>query len=94
MLTVRLVGTKSFARSPSKESDPLNKMKQSDFPPFDLKKLDAKLRQWQKRHDTPAKVAEAHRKVLLDRVVQSMAFENEPVSMARLKTLLKNRKKT
>ena len=61
-------------------------------PPLDMKKLDAKLRQWQKRHDTPAKVAEAHRKVLLDRVVQSMAFENEPVSMARLKTLLKKRK--
>ena len=60
--------------------------------PLDMKKLDAKLRQWQKRHDTPAKVAEAHRKVLLDRVVQSMAFENEPVSMARLKTLLKERK--
>jgi hypothetical protein len=61
-------------------------------PPLDMKKLDAKLRQWQKKHDTPAKVAEAHRKVLLDRVVQSMAFENEPVSMARLKTLLKERK--
>ena len=69
-------------------------MKQSDLPPLDLKKLDAKLRQWQKRHDTSEKVAEAHRKVLLDRVVQSMAFENEPVRKARLKTLLKNRKKT
>ncbi len=55
-------------------------------PPLDMKKLDAKLRQWQKRHDTPEKVAEAHRKVLLDRVVQSMAFENEPVSKTRLKT--------
>ena len=55
--------------------------------PLDLKKVDAKLRQWQKRHDTPAKVAAAHRKVILDRVVQSMAFENEPVSTARLKTL-------
>jgi len=69
-------------------------MKKSDLPPLDLKKLDAKLRQWQKQHGTPEKVAEAHRKVLLDRVVQSMAFENEPVSKARLKTLLKNRKKT
>jgi len=69
-------------------------MKKQVLPPLDLKKLDANLRQWQKKHDTPAKVAAAHRKVLLDRVVQSMAFENEPVSMARLKTLLKNRKKT
>lgn len=63
-------------------------------PPSTSKKLDAKLRQWQKKHDTPEKVAEAHRKVLLERVVQSMAFENEPVSKTRLKTLLKNRKKT
>jgi hypothetical protein len=44
-----------------------------------LRLLDAKLRQWQKKHDTPAKVAAAHRKVLLQRVVESMAFENEPV---------------
>jgi hypothetical protein len=62
-------------------------MKTQAPPPLDLKKVDAKLRQWQKRHDTLAKVAAAHRKVILDRVVQSMAFENEPVSMARLKTL-------
>lgn len=62
-------------------------------PPIDLKKLNAKLRQWQKQHDTPEKVAAAHRKVILERVVESMSFENEPVTMARLKTLLKNRKK-
>ena len=61
-------------------------------PHRDMKELDAKLRRWQKRHDTPAKVAAAHRKVILERVVQSMAFESEPVSMARLKALLKNRK--
>jgi hypothetical protein len=66
----------------------------TQVPPLNMKALDAKLRQWQKRHNTPVKVAEAHRKVLLDRVVQSMAFENEPVCMARLKTLLKNRKTT
>jgi len=57
-----------------------------------LKNLDAKLRRWQKRHDTPEKVGAAHRKVLLQRVVESMAFENEPVSMARLKALLKKQK--
>jgi|APDOM4702015248_1054824.scaffolds.fasta_scaffold570229_1 uncharacterized membrane protein len=49
--------------------------------------LDAKLRAWREEHDTPAKVAATHRKVLLDRVVQSMAFENQPVSRDRLKTL-------
>lgn len=50
--------------------------------------LDAKLRAWREQHDTPGKVAAAHRKVLLDRVVQSMAFENQPISMERLKTLV------
>ena len=48
---------------------------------------DAKLRAWRKRHDTPAKVAAAHRKILLERVSQSIAFENQPVSTDRLKTL-------
>lgn len=59
--------------------------------PLDLQKLDAKLRAWRKEHNTPAKVAAAHRKVLLDRVSESMAFENQPVSTDRLKTLLKGK---
>ncbi len=59
---------------------------------IDLAKLNAKLQRWQRKHDTTAKVAAAHRKVLLERVVQSMAFENEAVSMARLKTLLKRKR--
>jgi len=50
-----------------------------------------KLRRWQKRHDSPAKVAAMHRQVLLERVVESMAFENEPVTMARLRSLLTSR---
>jgi hypothetical protein len=54
---------------------------------LDLAKADSKLRAWKKRHNTPAKVAAAHRKVLLERVSQSMAFENQPVSIDRLKTL-------
>lgn len=53
---------------------------------------DAKLRAWRKEHDMPAKVAAVHRKVLLHRVVESMAFEREPVSMTRLKSLLEARK--
>ena len=59
-----------------------------------LVKADGKLRAWKKRHNTPAKVAAAHRKVLLERVSQSMAFENQPVSTDRLKSLtatLKNK---
>ncbi len=59
---------------------------------IDLVKLTVKLQEWQRQHNTPQKVAAAHRKVLLERVVQSMAFENESVSMARLKTLLKTKK--
>ncbi|MGB4066430.1 MAG: hypothetical protein WBK08_00220 [Nitrospira sp.] len=55
--------------------------------PINADELDAKLRAWREEHDTSAKVAETHRKVLLDRVVQSMAFENQPLSMERLKTL-------
>ncbi|MCX5727672.1 MAG: hypothetical protein NTZ28_02320 [Nitrospirae bacterium] len=54
---------------------------------LDLVKADGKLRAWRKRYNTPAKVAAAHRKVLLERVSQSMAFENQPVSTDRLKTL-------
>ena len=57
-----------------------------------LHKVNAKLRQWQERHGTLEKVAAAHRRVVVDRAFQSMAFENEPVSMARLKVLLENRK--
>ncbi len=57
--------------------------------PIDLAKLDAKLRAWQKRHADPADRATLYRRKVLHWVVQSMAFENEPVSMARLKVLLK-----
>ena len=53
--------------------------------------LSKKLRRWQKRHGNAAKVAATHRQVLLERVVESMAFENEPVTMARLRSLLKSR---
>ena len=51
--------------------------------------LSKKLRRWQKRHGSAAEVAATHRQVLLERVVESMAFENEPVTMARLRSLLK-----
>ena len=54
---------------------------------LNLAKADSKLRAWRKRHNTPVKVAAAHQNVLLERVSQSMAFENQPVSMDRLKTL-------
>jgi hypothetical protein len=67
-------------------------MKKEHSFPIDL--ANAKLRAWRKKHDAPAKVAAAHRRVLLNRVVASMAFDGQPVSMARLKILLKYRKAT
>ena len=62
-------------------------MNQKPNQPIDLGLADARLQQWRSQHNTPAKVAAAHRKVLLERVSQSMAFENQPVSTDRLKTL-------
>ena len=61
--------------------------------PIDLHQANEKLRAWRKKYNTPAKVAAEHRKQILDRVVESMAFEGEPVSKARLKALLKSQGK-
>jgi hypothetical protein len=66
-------------------------MKKATPPPIDLAKADAKLRAWRKKYDTPEKVAALHRKAILKHVVQSMAFEGQPVSMTRLKALLKEK---
>jgi hypothetical protein len=68
-------------------------MKTNPAQPIDLTELTARIRAWQQQHNTPEKVAAAHRKVLLERVVQSMAFESEPVSMERLMARLEARKK-
>ena len=62
-------------------------MTQKPNQPIDLAQAETRLQRWRKQHNTPAKVAAAHRKVLLERVSQSMAFENQPVSTDRLKTL-------
>lgn len=63
-------------------------MNQKPTQSIDLAQAEARLQQWRSQHNTPAKVAAAHRKVLLERVSQSMAFENQPVSMGRLKALM------
>ena len=62
-------------------------MNQKSNQPIDLVQAEARLQQWRSQHNTLAKVAAAHRKVLLERVSQSMAFENQPVSTDRLKIL-------
>jgi hypothetical protein len=61
---------------------------------IDLAKADAKLRAWRKKYNTPEKVAALHRKAILNHVLQSMAFEGQPVSRPRLKALLKEKVKS
>ena len=68
-------------------------MKKATPLPLDLAKANAKLRAWRKKYDTPKKVAALYRKAILKYVVQSMSFEGQPVSMARLESLLKQKAK-
>lgn len=68
-----------------------SEMKKPVPPLIDLAKANAKLLAWRKKYNTPEKVAALHRKAVLDCVVESMAFEAEPVSKTRLKALLKER---
>jgi hypothetical protein len=67
-------------------------MKTKIASPLDLKQFDAKLRAWRKKYDMPVKIAALHRKAILKHVVDSMAFEVQPIGMARLGTLLKGMK--
>lgn len=55
--------------------------------PINMTEADERLRQWRRKHDTPAKVAAAHRAVLLQRVSESMAFEGQSARTERLKIL-------
>jgi hypothetical protein len=55
---------------------------------MNVDQLDANLRAWRRQHNTSAKVAAAHRKVLLERVCQSMVFESRALSIDVLKSLL------
>ncbi len=55
---------------------------------IDLAQAESRLRRWRSLHNTPEKVAVEHRKALLERVSQSMAFNNQPVTTDRLKTRL------
>jgi hypothetical protein len=71
----------------------MSPMKKASHPLTDLAKADAKLRAWRKKYDTPEKVAALHRKAILKHVIQSMDFEGQPVSMARLRSLLKQKAK-
>ncbi len=54
----------------------------------DIGTIETKLHRWRIQHNTPDKVVESHRAVILERVVQSMEFENDFITVARLKSLL------
>lgn len=60
---------------------------------IDTADLNARLRRWRELHNTPEKRAALFREKIPEWVAQSMAFENQPVSIERVKTLLKNRGK-
>ncbi|MFQ5579079.1 MAG: hypothetical protein ACE5FZ_00565 [Nitrospiria bacterium] len=62
-------------------------MESPSYESINLTKLNIKLKKGQKRHNMSEKLAVAHRKTFLEWVLQSMAFENEPIDMARLKKL-------
>ena len=68
-------------------------MKKTRILPLNYGKTDTMLRAWRKKYDRPEKVAALHRKAILKQVAQSMAFEGQPVCMARLKALLKRKVK-
>lgn len=59
----------------------------------DIETIEAKLHRWRIQHNTPDKVVASHRAVILERVVQSMEFEKDFITVARLKRLLEICKK-
>jgi hypothetical protein len=56
------------------------------------KRAQKDLEKWQKNHTDIVSLRRAYREKILDWVVKSMEFEKEPVSMDRLKELLKKEK--
>lgn len=56
--------------------------------PLDLDALVTEFRQWRVQHKTLGTVVAALREVILERVAQSMTFEGESITVARLKILL------
>ncbi len=58
----------------------------------EIKKAQQNLEEWRKSHEDINALRKAYREKILDWVVKSMEFEREPVSMTRLKELLKKGK--
>jgi fido (protein-threonine AMPylation protein) len=53
-----------------------------------LPQADVRLTRWRHHQNTPEKLAAWHRKVVLERVAESMAFENQPVDVERVRRLI------
>ncbi|WHZ24512.1 MAG: hypothetical protein OJF47_003624 [Nitrospira sp.] len=69
-------------------------MTNAPLQPVNLTQANAKLRQWRRQHAGLATRQALFRDRVLEWVVESMRFENEPVTMARLRELLANQKTT
>lgn len=69
-------------------------MTKATLQPVNLTQANAKLRRWQQEHADLATRQALYRGRILDWVVESMKFENEPVTMARLQELLASQKST
>jgi hypothetical protein len=69
-------------------------MTKAALQPVNLTQANAKLHRWRQQHADPATSQALYRDRVLEWVVESMKFENEPVTMARLQELLANHKTT
>ncbi|MDN5941463.1 MAG: Fic family protein [Nitrospira sp.] len=55
---------------------------------IELPQADVRLARWRHLQNTPEKLAAWYRQVVLERVAESMAFENQPVDLERLRKLI------
>ncbi|NOT94676.1 MAG: hypothetical protein HOP00_00005 [Nitrospira sp.] len=69
-------------------------MTKATLQPVNLPQANAKLCRWRQQHADLATRQALYRGRVLEWVVESMKFENEPVTMARLQELLANQKTT
>ena len=65
----------------------MNRMEKNERSPIALAQANLLLDQWRSKHGTLEKVAAAHRKVMLDRVIQSLSCEDPSQDKVRLKAL-------
>ena len=69
-------------------------MTKATLQPVNLTQANAKLRRWRQQHADLAARQALFRDRVLEWVVESMRFEDEPVTMTRLQELLASQKST